>query len=123
MGLQHGFIAQQNVQKCKLRNVLANDDQQHGQGRRKQEANRSPQPGPEDGRKNYSDRCQSSSMAIKLRLEKLADDNLNSEEHAQRVKKVPVVRENRQTKEQRERGANPRAQVGNESQQPRQQSP
>ena len=52
--LQHRFVSEHNVQELEARDMLAQHHEANGQGRRKQQAQRPPQPGPKDGR--YDDR-------------------------------------------------------------------
>ena len=49
---EHGVSPKQNVQKRKLRNVLANHQNADSQGRCQQKSHRSPQPRPKDSRQH-----------------------------------------------------------------------
>ena len=95
---QGRLVAQDDGEKLQPLDMPAEDHEAEGQGRRQEQPDRAPQPGPEGGGDDDRNGREAGAMAVEQRLHDLAHEGLDDEEQAGRPDQHRPARIDRQGK-------------------------
>ena len=84
LGGEHRLDAKEHVEIAKLRDVAAHHCDAHGERDGEQQADRPPQPGPEDRRGDDGDGRKSRRAPIEIGLDEVEERDLDGEEYPER---------------------------------------
>ena len=120
---QRRLVPQQHVQELEIGHVAPDHHQADRQRRRHQQADRPPQPGPEHRGDQDADRRNARLRAVDQRLHHVVADQLDEQEQPEGQQRLLPAGEDRQRDQDRQRGRDPGAEVGDEAQHGREQPP